>query len=60
MSLHATFEVPIEIFFDCLLILLNSCKTFYDEVLVMFVYHCTKVEYLYIGSGSSIRQATSF
>ena len=32
MSLHATFEVPIEIFFDCLLILLNSCKPFYDEV----------------------------
>ena len=40
MSLHATFEVPIEIFFDCLLISLNSCKPFYDEVLVMFVYGC--------------------
>ena len=43
MSLHATFEVPIEIFFDCLLILLNSCKPFYDEVLVMFVYDCAQV-----------------
>ena len=60
MSLHATFEVPIEIFFDCLLILLNSCKPFYDEVLVMFVYHCAKVEYLYIGSGSPLFKTSNF